>query len=349
MTYYIGWDQHKQYSIFRVMNEKGDLTESKKVNHEGEMVENTLKQLPTGSEVAVEATGNWYWLINEMEKHGLKPQLTHPRKAKVMMGQINKTDNLDAGGLARLLRNGTLPRVWIPPQELRDQRELLRFRSVLRKIRTGLKNRIHATLAKYAITINEVSDIFGVSGKELIKGHIKDLPCETGRCVEDHLLVLAHIQEKIEALEERIKILIQQTPEMQLLQTIPGVGVILSATIASEIGDIERFSNAKKLASYAGTTPRIKSSGGKTYFGQVRCDVNRYLKWAYVEAANCIVLQKKRWGDTYLMKIYDRIKERRGHAKAIVGLARTLAESSYWMLKKKEAYKIPSNVSSTQR
>jgi transposase len=78
--------------------------------------------------VAVEATGNWHWIIDEIEQAGLQPRLVQPRKAKLMMGQINKTNKLDAQGLNRLQRNGTLPTVWIPPGLLRDLRELSRYR-----------------------------------------------------------------------------------------------------------------------------------------------------------------------------------------------------------------------------
>jgi len=89
---------------------------------------------------------------------------TSARKAKLMMGQINKTDKLDARGLNTLQRNGTLPTVWIPPGELRDQRELPRTRMALVRQRTQLKNRLHATLAKYALHDVEVTDLFGVRG-----------------------------------------------------------------------------------------------------------------------------------------------------------------------------------------
>ena len=110
--------------------------------------------------------GNWYWLIDEMEKAGHVPKLVNAGKAKLMMGNINKTDKLDAKGLAMLSVNGTLPAVWIPPGELRDQLELARMRIFLVHTRTGLKNRIHATFAKYGITFQGVTDLFWCTGKE---------------------------------------------------------------------------------------------------------------------------------------------------------------------------------------
>ena len=86
--------------------------------------------------------------MDEIEAAGQIPQLVHARKAKLMLGMVNKTDKLDARGLNRLQRTGTLPTVWIPPGALRDQRDLPRTRMVLSRERTRLKNRIHATLAK---------------------------------------------------------------------------------------------------------------------------------------------------------------------------------------------------------
>lgn len=100
--------------------------------------------------MAVETVGNWYWVVDELEAAGCRPQLVHAYKAKVMLGSVNKTDHLDARGLVRLQRAGTLPVVWIPPRELRDARELPRAQMVLVQQRTPLKNRIHATLARYA-------------------------------------------------------------------------------------------------------------------------------------------------------------------------------------------------------
>ena len=101
-----------------------------------------------------------------MEAAGILPQLVHAREAKLMLAMVNKTDRLDCHGLNRLQRTGTLPEVWIPPGELRDMRDLPRTRMVLSRQRTRLKNRIHATLAKYGVSIDGVSDAFGKRGRE---------------------------------------------------------------------------------------------------------------------------------------------------------------------------------------
>src|SRR6266849_1990282 len=91
---------------------------------------------------AVEASGSYSWLVDEMERAGHHPKLANTLEAKRRMALTKKTDKLDARGLAILLRNGTLPEVWIPPRELRDQRELLRLRIFLVHLRTRVNNRI---------------------------------------------------------------------------------------------------------------------------------------------------------------------------------------------------------------
>lgn len=106
----------------------------------------------------------------------MTPHLVHARKAKLMMGMINKTDRLDVRGLNRLQRTGTLPTVWIPPAKLRDQRDLPRTRMVLAQQRIRLKNRIHATLAKYALVTPDVTDLFGCAGREALAELVVQLP-----------------------------------------------------------------------------------------------------------------------------------------------------------------------------
>lgn len=343
MKYYIGCDAHKKYSVFAGVTEAGEVIPAKRVEHDRKVFRAFLRTLPPASQIAMETTGNWYWLIDEMEKAGHTPSLVHAARAKLMMGQINKTDKLDARGLAILARNGTLPEVWIPPGELRDQRELPRMRMALVSIRTKLKNRIHATLAKYGITIDEASDIFGVKGRRLLEEAMNELPPETRHSVEEQLQLLDRVGDSISQAEKRILQVIKGDHAMQLLDTLPGVGPILAIVIALEVGDVKRFMTAEKLASYAGKVPRVNSSGGKTYYGRVRPDVNRYLKWAYTEAANVIVLQQHRLPDCHVLRLYWRVRKSHGHAKAVTAVGRHMAEATYWMLKNDEPYREPAN------
>jgi transposase len=341
MEHYIGCDAHKKYSVFTGLSEAGEIIPAQRVEHERQKFRSFLGTLPAGSHIAIESVGNWYWLIDEMEKAGHRPSLVHAAKAKLMMGQINKTDKLDARGLAVLARNGVLPAVWIPPGELRDQRELPRMRMAMSQVRTKFKNRIHATFAKYGITFDEVSDLFGGKGRRMLEESLDELPPETRNSVQEQLWLLAQVEQSINRAEKRICRVIKIDHNMQLLLTLPGVGPILAIVIALEIGSVNRFPAGEKLSSYAGKVPRVNSSGGKTYYGKVRPDVNRYLKWAFTEAANAIVLQQHRMPDCHVLRLYWRVRGHKGHAKAITAVGRHLAEAAYWMLKNDEPYREP--------
>ena len=139
MKEYIALDSHKRYSLCGNGSRRERAAQVQlRIAHQRGAVSACLRRCEPGTAVAVEATGNWYWIVNEIEPVGLHPRLVHPRKAKLMMGLFNKTDKLDAHGLNRLQRNGTLPTVWIPPAPLRDLRELTRTRLVLAHSRTRL-------------------------------------------------------------------------------------------------------------------------------------------------------------------------------------------------------------------
>jgi transposase len=167
-----------------------------------------------------------------------------------MMGNVNKTDKLDAKGLAKLLHLDSLPTVWLPPGEIRDERELHRTRMALSKLRTSLKNRIHATLAtpalaggarEYGITSSEHNDIFVGTGRAWLESALSRLPPETGRCVAQELEALDGLQLQIAQLEDCIRERIALTPSIQLLKSLPGVGNILAIVVEREIGPIDRF------------------------------------------------------------------------------------------------------------
>ncbi|MFQ5795321.1 MAG: transposase, partial [Candidatus Bipolaricaulia bacterium] len=172
---------------------------------------------------------------------------------------------------------------------------------------------------------------------------IQKLPPETRRCLEQHLEVLDEVQEQIDQLEARMKERIQVTEKMKLLKTLPGVGDILAIVIEREVGCIDRFPDNGRLASYCGTTPKVRASGGKVRHGRTRPDVNRYLKWAFIEAANVVVRHQNRrgWQQRHVTRLYKRIRSRRGPAIAVGAVARHLSEAAYWVLKKREPYREP--------
>ncbi len=230
------------------MNGQGQSGHPVRVEHNRSLFRKYLSNLPPGSQIAIESAGNWYWMIDEMERAGPNPKLVHATKAKMMMGQINKADKLDARGLAFLLRNGAMPPY-------------------------------------------------------------------TSHSMESQLDFLDQLEIHIMYYEKQIKAVVQASQTMELLMTLPGVGKILTIFMTLEIGDVSRFPGPEHLASYSGTVPRIKSSGGKGFYGRVRPDVNRYLKWAFVEAANSIVVHQNHYPNRHVNHLYMRIREPRGHAK----------------------------------
>jgi transposase len=341
MQEYIALDAHKRYSLMVREGVKGGQQRQCRIAHRRGWITRALRDAEAGTTVAVEATGNWYWIVEEIEAAGLRPALVHPRKAKVMMGCVNKTDKLDATGLNRLQRVGTLPTVWIAPAQTRDERELPRTRMFFARQRAQLKNRIQATLTKHNLQVEGVSDCFGKAGRNEMRRRLEFLPTHTRLVTAEMLLELDVVEERITRLEERMQEVIAVTPAMRLLMSEPGVGQILATVIALETGDVKRFPSAEHYASYSGTTPRVHSSGGKTRFGRLRPDVNRYLKWAFIEAANCVCLHQAHHPERHVTRLYKRIKSRRNHPTAIGAVARHLAGAAWQLLSREEEYREP--------
>jgi len=340
MEQFIGCDAHKKFSVFVAVNEKGHVGEAIRVAHDREAYREFLARLPPRSVIAVEASGHYSWLVDEMERLGHFPKLCNPLEAKRRMGLTKKTDKLDARGLAILLRNGTVPEVWIPPSELRDQRELLRLRIFLVHLRTRVKNRIHGTLARHNVQIPG-ADLFGVEARLRLGARLPELPVHSREAVEQELATLDFLEMQIESAEERLEKIMKVSVEADLLKTLPCVGKILSMVLMLEIGKIERFPTAAHLASYAGLVPRVHSSGGRTHMGQVCGNVNRNLKWAFVETGNLVVINQRRLAGTHVVRLYQRIKRAKNHQKAVVAVARHLAEAAWWVLTKQEVYREP--------
>jgi transposase len=331
---------HKKFSLFVVLDEKGQASRPIRVEHDREMMRTFLRQWPRNTPVAIEASGHYYWLVDEIEAAGLEPHLGHPKETKKRMGKTHKSDKLDAGGLAILLRNGTLPEVWIPPAELRDQREMLRLRMFLVARRTQVKNRIHGALARYNVQI-AAKDLFSKGGRQELEQRLEELPPHTRQSVEIEWTAFDFLIDRIAEVEQHLEAILQPSQQARLLRTMPCVGPILSAVMALEIGDVSRFPRAENLAGYAGLVPRLIASGGKIHHGRTAADVNRTLKWAFVEAGNIVPAQSQRLAGRHVLSLYARLRRRRNHAKAVVAVGRHLAEAAYWILTKQEAYRDP--------
>src|ERR1700747_2644574 len=331
MTEFIGCDAHKKFSVFVAVNEKGHPGEALLVAHDRQLYREFLARLPAHSTIAVEATGSYGWVVDEMERAGHRPKLCNPHEAKRRMGLTNKTDKLDAKGLAILLRNGTLPEVWIPPSELRDQRELLRLRIFLVRLRTRVKNRIHGTLSRHNVQVPG-ADLFGVAARLELGTRLPELPEHSREAIEQELATVDFLETQIESAEHRLETIMQVSVEADLLKTLPCVGKILSMVLMLEIGRVDRVPTHPHLASYAGLVPRVRSSGGHTRMGQVCGNVNRNLKWAFVETGNLVVLNQCGLAGTHVVRLYQRIKRGKNHQKTAMAVARHLAETAWWVL-----------------
>ena len=133
-----------------------------------------------------------------------------------------------------------------------------------------------------------------------------------------------------------------------MLRSLPGVGFLLAVVIATEIGDIRRFKRAESLTGYAGVVSSVRASGGKTRHGPPRKDINHHLKWAFLEAANGIVMNISRRPDQHVSRLYRRVKSTRGYQKAVGAVARHLSEATYWVLTKQETYREPASPTGEQ-
>lgn len=192
----IGCDAHKKFSVFVSVDQRGKASRPVRVDHDCDLYCKYLRTLPAGSEIALEATGHWYWIVDAMEEAGHHPHLANPFEAKRRMAKSNKTDALDAKGLAILLRCGTLPESWIPPGELRDKRELLRTRMALRDLRTSLKHRIHASIDRYGLQADAISDLFAAKGRVYLNSILKKLPVETAHMIATQMHSIVSLRAK---------------------------------------------------------------------------------------------------------------------------------------------------------
>ena len=232
----IAFDSHKRYSLCSVEDMNGNQIEEQRIPHRPGAIRAYLGGFSPGSKVAVETIGNWYWIIDEIEAAGMVPLLVHARKAKMMMGCVNKTDRLDVRGLNRLQRSGTLPTVWIPSGQLRDKRDLGRTRLFLVSMRTRLKNRLHATLAKYALRVEGVKDPFCKKGRLLLADVVDRMPQHTRFASRSQLAQLDTLEREIERLELKMKALFEPTLTVQRLRTMPGWGTCWPRSLLWRLG-----------------------------------------------------------------------------------------------------------------
>ncbi|WP_447972776.1 transposase [Nitrospira sp. Kam-Ns4a] len=189
--------------------------------------------------------------------------------------------------------------------------------------------------------MSSVSDLFGRQGRAVLATRLAALPPQTADPTERLLGALDALEDQIQRLEQRLREVFTPEPSITLLQTLPGVGLLLAVVIASEVGASHRCPGPQHLAAYAGTTPRGYASGGKTRDGPLRPAGNRDLRLAFVEAAHATCRVRKGHAPRQVSRLYERLVRHKGHAKAIGAVARHLAEATYWVLTKQISYRDP--------
>lgn len=321
----VGIDLHRNRSQIAVIDGNGELSLSQRIVNSREMFLELLGGLEGESQVAVEATYGWEWLAELLEDAGYEIHLAHPLRTRAIAAARVKTDAVDARTLAQLLRADLLPEAYVAPRELRDLRELLRHRVALTGMRSALKNRVHAILAKHGIT-REHSDLFGKGGRLfLAELQLREAP---RRRLDSLLALIDDFDREIQATTVEIDQRAKADDRVEVLTQIRGVGPYTAMLIIAEVGAIERFPDARHLCAWAGLTPTVRSSDGKARLGHISRQGSPALRWALVEAA-----QKCTTGGGPLRDSFERIAKRRGRKIAKVAVARQILTLSYYGLR----------------
>jgi transposase len=313
--------------------------------------------------VAMESTGVYWKPIFNLLEGCFEVLLVNAAHIKAVPGR--KTDVKDSEWIADLLSHGLLRGSFIPPQDIRDLRDLTRYRKSLTDERVREVNRLQKLLETANIKLSVVAtDVMGVSGRamlealiagntdpevlaDLAKGKLRkklNLLREAlnGRFRPHHQFMLGQIIAHLDYLDEAIEQLSQEVEEhiapffqeMELLDTIPGVDRKIAAAIVAEIGvDMSRFPSSSHLASWAGLCPGNNESAGKRKSGKTRKG-DQWLKRFLIEAAFAISHMK----DNYLSALYHRLVRRRGVKKAIIGVAHAIIVIVHHIIAKKLPY-----------
>jgi transposase len=328
---YIGIDLHKRFTHFAVLNEQGQVLDRSRIPTEKEAIISYLSKIKEPAKATLEATRNWYWVFDTIEPMVKELKLTAPSKVRLIAEATVKTDQIDAKVLADLLRTNYLPTSYVPDQETRQRRELLRHRAFLVRIRSKVKNRIHALLDKLGIQ-HSFDNLFGKTGIEFLKSLKLDWAYQ--KELDDYLKTLDFFNETEKEQNKIIQKLAKESKEANLLMTIPGIGYHNALLITAEIGDVSRFRDGNKFAAYCGLVPKVHISDRTVRYGHLTKAGDRWLRWIFIEAAHTARRHSLRF-----KKLYDRVYKKKGSQVAVGAVARELAVVSYYVLKNQTAFK----------
>jgi len=309
----VGMDLHRRRSVLVRMTGDGRRLGTARIANSPAELRAQIARAGKSPQVVLEATYGWYWAADTLAAAGAEVHLAHPLGVKAFTYRRVKNDERDAADLADLLRMGRLPEAWIAPPEVRELREITRYRQKLVHLRTSCKDQVHAVLAKLGVPVT-CSDIFGTAGSAWLDG--LGLPQPYAGKVTSLRQLTGELTAEITMLSEVIADLLAGDRGYQVIQQLPGIGPVLAAVIVAEIGEVTRFKNAGQLCSWAGLTPRHRESDTKVSRGHVTKQGSRMLRWALIEA-----IQRVR-ADTVTGAVKDAIIARRGkEARSIAKVA----------------------------
>jgi transposase len=268
-----------------------------------------------------------------LEQEGWEVEIADAQKVKGLAPLACKTDKIDSQVLAVLSHRDLVPAIWLPDPRVREERELARFRLHLVKHKSALKNRIHSTLINFGRPC-PVTDLFGVEGRKLLER--LEVPEPWRGNVTASVELIDDLERQIDAINKRLRAAHADHPYIPLLMSAPGIGWVLAFTIASEIGEIERFSSPEKLAGYTGLCPRVNQSGEQDRRGPLTKHGPRYLRWALLEAT-MHALKHPAYSERY-QRNKRRLGKQRGAKVAQIDIARRLTHAIWHMLSRNQEF-----------
>jgi len=323
---YSGIDLHSNNSVVTVTDEEDRVMVEKRLPNDLHSILEFLK--PWREEivgVVVESTFNWYWLVDGLQEAGYRVHLANTVAIKKYEGLKHSGDETDARYLAHLLRLDILPTGTILPKEQRAVRDLARKRMQLVRSRTthilAIEN-ITARQFGARMNSNQV--------KKLTDDEIDRMPlhADVALALKANHAIITAVNTQIDLLEKRLQEIIKARSTYDLLTSVPGIGKILAITILLETGPIERFADVGNFASYARCVDSVHTSNGKKKGEGNTKNGNKYLAWAFIEAANFA-----RRYSAEAQRFYERKKAKTNNVVAIKALAHKLARACYHILK----------------
>ena len=325
--HFIGIDMHKKFMQVAVMDSDGTVMPNERIGCDKRIVKREFAKFPDDAKYVLESSSVWYGMYRFLrDQMNLDVVLSNPRVTKMIAASKKKTDGVDAGIPADLLRGGYIIECYIPDEETVGMRQPVRYGDRTVGERTRFKNLIHGILPRDGIKI---------AGLPFSAEFIDGLHKLGNRRMEKHLRTVRFLDEDISDCNIRIQKEMDKSHRARLLTTIPGIGNITALALASEIDDISRFSDMDKLASYFGIVPSVRNSAETVQHGRITRTGNSIVRHLLVEAAIVhVTFAKKSKRATPISTFYERLAKKRGGSKAKVAAAAKILRIVFWMLKK---------------